>query len=214
MSNEKVIRPSDLPPKFLRVKKVMVDGFDGGATRAFEYLDRTDSVGVLVYHKDKELFTWVKQFRIGQATKDSGSGINYTIEPVAGMVDPGQTPDEAAARETFEEVGVQASSLVKIGSFLMCSGISNERMHLYFAEVEGQALNARGGLIEEHEDIDVLHWTAQETHEAFARGELSNAQSMLVWQWACLHKPELTRGIGSPTIADANAPAGAAFNLG
>ncbi len=47
MSNEKTIRPSDLPPKFLRVKKVMVDGFDGGATRAFEYLDRTDSVGVL-----------------------------------------------------------------------------------------------------------------------------------------------------------------------
>lgn len=200
--SDKNIHVSDLPPKFLKVKKVMVDGFDGGVTRAFEYLDRTDSVGVMVYHKDKELFTWVKQFRIGQATKDGGSGINYTIEPVAGMVDPGQTPDEAAARETFEEVGVQASSLQKIGSFLMCAGISNERMHLYFAEVEGQALNLKGGLIEEHEDIEVLHWTAQETHAAFDKGELSNAQSMLLWQWACLHKPELTQGIGAPRVAE------------
>lgn len=201
MSDKKIFA-SDLPPKFLKVKKVMVEGFDGGATRAFEYLDRTDSVGVLVYHKDKELFTWVKQFRIGQATKDGGSGINCTIEPVAGMVDPGQTPDEAAARETFEEVGVQALSLSKIGSFLMCSGISNERMHLYFAEVEGQTLNTKGGLIEEHEDIEVLHWTAAQTHAAFDRGDLANAQSMLVWQWACLHKPELTQGIGAPMVVD------------
>ncbi len=180
----------------------MVDGFDGGVTRSFEYLDRTDSVGVLLYHKDKELFTWVKQFRIGQATKDGGSGIHYTIEPVAGMVDAGQTADEAAARETFEEVGVQAVTLSKIGSFLMCPGISNERMHLYFSEVEGQTLNTKGGLIEEHEDIEVLHWTATETHAAFDRGELANAQSMLLWQWACLHKPELTRGIGAPKMEE------------
>ena len=183
----------------------MVDGFDGGATRAFEYLDRADSVGVLVYHKDKKLFTWVKQFRIGQATNDDGSGLNYTIEPVAGMVDPGQTPDLAAARETFEEVGVNTASLTKIGSFLMCAGISNERMHMYFAEVEGQALNARGGLIEEHEDIEVLHWTAQQTHAAFDSGQMSNSQSMLLWQWACLHKPDLTCGVGAPKVMEKTA---------
>lgn len=213
--SDKKIMVSDLPPKFLKVTKVMVEGFDGGATRAFEYLDRADSVGVLVYHKDKELFTWVKQFRIGQATKDEGSGLNYTIEPVAGMVDPGQTPDSAAARETFEEIGVNASSLTKIGSFLMCAGISNERMHMYFAEVEGQTLNARGGLIEEHEDIEVLHWTAQETHTAFDNGEMSNAQSMMLWQWACLHKPELTRGVGAKKVSEqAVQAASATFNLG
>lgn len=192
----------------------MVEGFDGGATRAFEYLDRADSVGVLLYHEDKKLFTWVKQFRIGQATKDNGSGINYTIEPVAGMIEPGQTPEEAAVRETVEEVGVQASRMSKIGSFLMCAGISNERMHLYFAEVQGQALNATGGLLEEHEDIEIMHWTAEETHAAFARGDLANAQSLLVWQWACLHKPELTKGIGSPTVAEQGKAADTAFNLG
>lgn len=213
--SDKKISASDLPPKFLKVKKVMVDGFDGGATRAFEYLDRADSVGVLVYHKDKELFTWVKQFRIGQATNDDDSGLNYTIEPVAGMVDPGQTPDSAAARETFEEVGVNTANLTKIGSFLMCAGISNERMHMYFAEVEGQTLNARGGLIEEHEDIEVLHWTAQETHAAFDSGQMSNAQSMLLWQWACLHKPELTRGIGAPKMTEKKAHVvNATFDLG
>lgn len=212
--SDRNIQKSDLPIKFLNVKKVSVDGFYGGAVRTFEYLDRTDSVGVLVYHKDKELFTWVKQFRIGQATKDESSGINYTIEPVAGMVDPGQTPDEAAMRETFEEVGVQASSLSKIGAFLMCSGISNERMHLYFAEVEGQTLHSKGGLIEEHEDIEVLHWTAEETHAAFNRGDLANAPAMLVWQWACLHKLELTRGIGAPVVIGHNVqPQNVSFNL-
>lgn len=196
MTNTKAIKDSGQKPSFLNVKRVNVEGFEGDTTRTFEYLERKDSVGVLIYHTDKQLFTWVKQFRIGQATKDEGSGLDYTIEPVAGMIDAGQTPLMAASRECFEETGIVEPKLTPITSFLMCAGITNERMHLYFCEVEGQTLNARGGLVDEDEDIDVLHWSALETKEAFEEGKMRNAQAMILWQWACLHKPELMQNIG------------------
>lgn len=193
MTTKKPIAKSPSAPSYLRVQKVDVGGFQNNDVRSFEYLDRKDSVGVLIYHTDKEVFTWVKQFRIGQATKDGGTGIDYTIEPVAGMIDEGQTPEEAAMREVEEEVGITGhkySRWTSISSFLMCPGISNERMHLFLCEVEGQPLNVSGGLPGE-EDIEVLHWSSGQTEQAFYRGEMANAQAMILWQWVCLNRPSL-----------------------
>lgn len=192
MNGEYIIHASEQPPSFLKVRKANVSGFKGGVTKSYEYLERADSVAVLIFHRDRRVFTWIEQFRIGQATRRL-DGIQTTFEPVAGMVDPGQTPEEAARREVLEESGVQATNLERVGSFLMCPGVSTERMHLYVAEVEGQPLNTEGGLEEEHEDITVIHWSGLETQRAMANGDMDNPHAMLLWQWVQLNRPEWVR---------------------
>ena len=193
------------PASFLKVKRVSVTTKNletqKDLVKSFEFLDRKDSVGVLVYHKDKQLFTWVQQFRIGAATKAESSERGWTIEPVAGMVEPGQTPHQAAAREVFEEVGVTAPEVKPISSFLMCPGISNERMHLFFCEVENQPLNKLGGLEEEQENIQVLHWTAEETQAAVNSGKMDTAHACLLWQWVQLARPDLVQSVEPSYLA-------------
>ena len=187
-----IITDVEAAPAFLKFKKATVTGFKGDVQKSYEYLKRADSVAVLIYHRDHQKFTWVEQFRIGQAARPN-DGIQTTFEPVAGMIDPGQTAEEAAYREVQEETGVVAASLSFVGSFLMCPGVMTERMHLYVAEVEGQPLNTEGGLPEEHEDISVIHWTALETQRAMSNGDMDNAQAMLLWQWVLLNRPEWIR---------------------
>jgi len=168
-------------PKFLKLKQAFYENKHG--PQSVEYLERHDSVGVLIYHKDHDLFTWTEQFRVGQALGRNTSPNYTTIEPVAGMIELGQTPQEAARREILEESGIACTDLYPVGAFLMCPGISTERMHLFAAVVQGQNLYCDGGLEEEQEHILLHHWTYEQTQVAFKQGRLNNAHAQILWLW-------------------------------
>ena len=55
------------------------------------------------------------------------------LEVPAGKIDPGESPEEAAARELEEETGYRAGRLVSLGSFFPCIGYSNEEIHFFLA---------------------------------------------------------------------------------
>ncbi len=175
-------------PTYLKIKSAQVEYQREGEApvrQQAEYIDRPNSVGVLVYHRDKKLFTWVEQCRVGVAVKEPA--LAFTIEPVAGMCDPDdRAPEQAALRETLEETGCQVHTLHPMASFYMCSGISNEKMSLFIAEVEHQPLLEYAGLASENEHIRLHHWTAQESRAAFEAGRFQTAQSLLLWQFACM----------------------------
>lgn len=181
-------------PKFIKVAvcDVHTNDLKSGQpiTQRLEFLDRKDSVGVLIYHEDQKLFTWVEQFRIGLATKAERQEDAYSIEPVAGMIEPGQTPKDAALREAVEETDCAIKELTPVSSFFMCPGISNERMHLFIATTSGQVLADLGGLEEEREQIKVHHWTFEQTNEAFKSGRLNNAHAQMLWQHVLLNYPQ------------------------
>jgi ADP-ribose pyrophosphatase len=52
----------------------------------------------------------------------------------AGIVDPGETPRQAAVRELREETGYRASRFRLLGAIYSSPGFSQERVHLYLAE--------------------------------------------------------------------------------
>ncbi|MGL4338938.1 MAG: NUDIX hydrolase [Rhodoglobus sp.] len=64
------------------------------------------------------------------------SGSPQAYELPGGIVEPQETPREAAARETEEETGYRASSLVSVGSFFPVPAISDARCHVFEAHVE------------------------------------------------------------------------------
>jgi ADP-ribose pyrophosphatase len=55
------------------------------------------------------------------------------IEVPAGLVDPGESPDEAARRELREECGLEAGRWQKLASAYSSPGFSDERIHVYLA---------------------------------------------------------------------------------
>jgi ADP-ribose pyrophosphatase len=55
------------------------------------------------------------------------------LELPAGTLEPEESPDDCAAREIREEVGMSAKRITKIGEFFMVPGYSTEYMHAYLA---------------------------------------------------------------------------------
>jgi 8-oxo-dGTP pyrophosphatase MutT (NUDIX family) len=63
-----------------------------------------------------------------------------TLEPAGGVVDPGESAEQAAPRELMEETGYAGGTLVSLGWVHSNPALSNNRVHLYF--VDGVARQA------------------------------------------------------------------------
>lgn len=64
------------------------------------------------------------------------------VEVPAGLVDEGETPEQAGRRELREECGLEADSWQELASAYSSPGFTDERIHVYLAtglrQVEGQ----------------------------------------------------------------------------
>lgn len=133
---------------------------------------------VLIFDKEIERLILVRQFRI-QAHQ---SGEGWVVELAAGMLDEGEDPAEAAVREVAEETGYEVSRLEPISICLTAPGLMTERIHIFYAEVEGRARIATG-LDEEGEDIETLGITGDEARAMLASGEICDAKTIIALQW-------------------------------
>jgi ADP-ribose pyrophosphatase len=73
------------------------------------------------------------------------------IEIVAGHVEAGETPTQAARRECVEEIGIKPKRLIELFSYLPTPGISDEEITLFLGLVDAAKLPARAGAAIEHE---------------------------------------------------------------
>ena len=144
-------------------------------------LERGDSIAVLVLNITTRHLILVNQFRY--STYKHGQG--WIIETIAGMIDPGETPEEAARREVQEEVGLNISTLEHISTFYLSPGGSSERIHLYYSEVSGE--NAKyvenGGMISEGEDIKAEEMSLEEALLKVKSGEIMDAKTIAGIYW-------------------------------
>lgn len=128
--------------------------FDGGTSPEMEraVFIAYDAAIVLPYDPVRDCVLLVEQFRIGVFGR--GEERPWVLEPVAGHVDVGETPEQAAIRETMEEAGVQITELLPITSAYPSPGDSTEFFHIYLGLCDlGGAGGTTSGLVEEHEDI-------------------------------------------------------------
>jgi ADP-ribose pyrophosphatase len=86
-------------------------------------LQKPDSV--IVVAVDGSQIVVVRQTRTGAG--------EVTIELPAGSIDPGETPEETAARELMEECGLAAGSWRKLGSFWAAPDYATEYVHAFEA---------------------------------------------------------------------------------
>jgi hypothetical protein len=67
---------------------------------AFDVVRRGTAVAILLYDPERDSVVLIQQFRLAALLAGCSP---WQVEPVGGMVDSGETPTEAAIRETGEE---------------------------------------------------------------------------------------------------------------
>ena len=128
--------------------------FDGGrsdvVTRAV--FISGDAVAVLPYDPRRDVVLLVEQFRAGPFAR--GDGQPWSLEAIAGRIDPGESPPEAAHRETSEETGVSLSELIPLGGYYPSPGAKAEFLYVFLelADLPDDTAGL-GGAQDEGEDI-------------------------------------------------------------
>lgn len=92
--------------KVFSVGRSLVESPRTGEVHLFYRIDASDWVNVVPVTPDDEL-VMVRQYRHGAR--------ELTLEVPGGIIDPGETPAEAAARELLEETGYRAASIEPLG---------------------------------------------------------------------------------------------------
>ena len=121
-----------------------------GKKKTWEAVKSFDSVAVLLYHKEKESFTVVKQFRAPVYLNNSS--ITYTYELCAGIIDKEKSLKEIVKEEILEECGydVETKDIKKITSFFTNVGVSGSKQYLFYAAIdESRKVNLGGGIDDE-----------------------------------------------------------------
>jgi len=171
---------------FFKVDRAVLrfERFDGTMSPEIVRLnfDRGDSVAAIIYNVTRQSFLFVKQFRYPIFTKDRDNA--WSLEIVAGMIDPGDSPDDTITREILEEIGYQVHRLRPILIFYPSPGGSNEKIFLYFARVEQKdQVDKGGGLSTEGENIQLLELPPKTAFSMLNAGEIFDAKTIIALQW-------------------------------
>ena len=128
---------------------------------------------VVLAERPDGTFVLVRQFR--RAVNE------ILLEFVAGSLEPGEAPELAARREMEEESGYVVESMRPLGVITPCPGYSEERLHLYAAQV-GLKPGATRPDFDENVPPGVM--TRGDIADAIDRGELKDAKSLAIWYLA------------------------------
>lgn len=97
------------------------------------------------------------------------------LELPAGKIDPGETPEETAARELEEEVGFRAGRLEKLAAFYTTPGFCNELLHLYLAR--DLKPGRRAG--DEDEELSVHRYSPVQLETLIRQGKIVDAKTLI-----------------------------------
>lgn len=135
-----------------------------GAEFAREVVSHPGAIVVLAVQGDE--FIFVRQYRYA-----AGEDL---LECVAGGLEPGEEPDEAADRELQEEIGFKAGRLTKLGEFFSAPGFCSEKLHLYLAE----ELTPSKLPEDEDENIEIVRMSPAAAIELAFTGGIRDAKTL------------------------------------
>jgi ADP-ribose pyrophosphatase len=181
--------------RFLRMEVIRFRHrrFSGEWSRALTYdvLRRGPAVGIVLYDPDRDEVVLVEQLRLPALLAGASP---RQIEIVAGLVDPGETPEQVARRETREEAGlVLEGEPIPIQRYLPSPGDSDESVLLFCARVDATVAAGLHGVPEEGEDIRVVVKSIDEIEAMLDAGAIENGHSLIALYWLVRHRERLRR---------------------
>jgi ADP-ribose pyrophosphatase len=160
--------------------------FDGSWTPVLtrEIFERGQAVAVLPYDPIQNKVVLIEQFRIGSLNDERSP---WLLEAVAGIIEPNETPEDVAIRETKEEAGLEIQKLIPIGKFWISPGGTTEQVTLYCGHIDAAKADGIHGVDEEYEDIKVHAFDLDEAYAMIQTGMINNPPAIIGLQWLKLN---------------------------
>ncbi|MEO6000355.1 MAG: GDP-mannose pyrophosphatase NudK [Chitinophagaceae bacterium] len=151
-----------------------------------EAYDRGNGATILLYNKEYGTVILNRQFRLPSFINGNPSGM--LVEACAGLLDKDNAED-CIKRETEEETGYKVLHVRKIFEAYMSPGSVTEILYFFVAEYsKNMKLNEGGGLVDDHEDIEVLEISLPEAMTMIEKGEIKDAKTIMLLYYAALNK--------------------------
>ena len=170
--------------------------FDGGWTSTFlrECVAMAEAVAVILYDPIKQTVLLGKQFRLGSMQESP-----WLLECVAGKMEPGESHEEVARRESLEEMGCNIDQLIPIMSYYPSPGCVDEKITLYCGLVDSGNKGGVFGLKEENEDISVAVYTLDDALALLRDGKILNVNTIVALQWLQINKSSVASSSRYPS---------------
>lgn len=155
-----------------KVVSVRVDTIlQNGKPHDVEVVEHAEAVAVIVKPRPGEMLL-VRQYRHPLARDN--------WEVVAGGMDPGETPEEAAARELREETGYVARRVERLWSAFTAPGFCTELLH--FCVVDGYEIGDPDP-DEGEEEMEIGVFSIDELWRKIRADELPDAKTQIAVLW-------------------------------
>ena len=152
----------------------------------------SDAVIVLPYDPINDRVLLIEQFRMGPYVK--GDEAPWVLEPIAGLIDAGETPESAGIREAREEAHLELKKLVLVARSYPSPGISTEFFHQYIGIVSlPESTKLVSGLASESEDIRSHIFSFKTFFDMISKGEINVGPAILLGLWLSKNRKNLMR---------------------
>ncbi|MBI4330900.1 MAG: NUDIX hydrolase [Chloroflexi bacterium] len=157
-----------------------------GRSTTREIVERQDAVVILPVDRNGDVLL-VRQYRysIGRDL----------LELPAGMIEPGEDPEECARRELREETGYAPGKLEKLGSWFVAPGFCTEFMHFFMAS----DLSPSRLIADDTEDIELIRLKFGDCLESIKSGRIQDGKTIAGLLIYCC---QTGRPISSPSTGE------------
>lgn len=101
--------------------------------------------------------------------------VRYVLELPAGRLEAPERPEECAARELEEEIGVRAGRMEKLAEFFTTPGFCEEKLWIYLATELTEAEQS----LEDDELVEVVRLSFPRALEMITSGEIEDAKTII-----------------------------------
>lgn len=170
----------------LQAVRYEVSGRDGQMHEATEEVyDIGNAVAVLLYDKARGTVLLNRQFRL--VTVYNGLPDGMLTEVCAGKIEGGLSPEETVRKEIREETGYAVGEVTPVMRLYMSPGALTETLYFYVAAyTPAEKVEAGGGKADEGEAIELQEIPFSEAMEQVKRGEIVDAKTVILLQYAAL----------------------------
>jgi ADP-ribose pyrophosphatase len=144
----------------------------------FYVIESRDWINVIPLTDDRQVIM-IRQYRHGSR--------KVTLEIPGGLLDPGDTPEKAGARELLEETGFQAKKWKQIGVVNPNSALFNNRCYTFLAQDIQRVADPE---LDQTEDIEVVPIPLVDIPEFILKGKIDHAMVVTAFAWYFLQHPE------------------------
>ncbi len=150
----------------------------------------SDAVTVLPYDPVRDRVLLIEQFRVGPFAR--GDDQPWLLEPIAGRIDAGETPEGAARREALEEAGLVLGDLLKVAEYYPSPAAKAEYLYSYVALSDlPDGIAGTFGLADEAEDIRGHLISFDQLMQLVQVGEAANGPLILTALWLARERDRL-----------------------